>query len=84
MKKTINLGRCTEPTEPLFTRTEVENTPFVIISHEDTHFGTFGKFKITEDYLTLEQCKTELEKITWNRLVQIISLVVSLLNEKSK
>lgn len=70
----------------LIKRTEVDNTPFHIISNADEtiNFGVFGRYKITEDYHTIEQVKKELEKITWNRVIQIITLVHEMLNYKNK
>lgn len=68
-------------TEELIQRREMENTPFTIITLTEKHasFGTFGKYKITEDYETPEQVEAELKKMTWNRIVQIMSLVQTIL-----
>jgi len=71
-----------EETTELFTKTEVENTPFIIITMNGKSFGTFGQYRITEEYHTIEQVKTELEKITWNRIIQISSLIVEILTKK--
>lgn len=70
--------------EEIIKKTEVDNTPFIIITINGKSFGTLGKYRITEEYHTIEQCKTELEKITWNRLIQTILLVNEIINENKK
>jgi len=62
-------------TNELITRTEVDNSPFIIITTNGESFGTLGKYRITEPYHTIEQCKKELEKITWNRIIQVCLLL---------
>lgn len=66
----------------LIEKIEVENTPFLIIHIENDYFGTFGQYRITEIYNTPEQCKKDLENITWNNLVKVMTLVVEMLNNK--
>ncbi|AXH77326.1 MAG: replication initiator protein [Microviridae sp.] len=61
----------------------VENTPFVMITIKDETFGAFGQYRITEVYKTKEECEKELTQITWNRIIQIITLVNEMLNKKN-
>lgn len=61
--------------EELIKRTEVENSPFIIININDEYFGTLGKYRITEIYNNFNDCKNDLEKITWNRITQVIQLI---------
>ena len=69
----------------LIKRTEVKNTPFTIISTENEHFGTMGKYRITEKHDTLEKAIEDVEKITWNRIVQVLLLLnESILKEEVK
>ncbi|AXH76860.1 MAG: hypothetical protein [Microviridae sp.] len=72
-----------EQGEELVQREEIENTPFVMITINNESFGTFGKYRITEMYHTKAQCKIELKSITWNRIIQIMSLLNEMLNEKN-
>jgi len=65
--------------EELIERDEVENTPFVIITINNESFGTFGKYRITETYHTKEQCRVELLKVDWNRIIQITTLINEML-----
>lgn len=57
-------------------RTEMENTPFIIISMEGYHFGSMGDYRITEKYETLQQVREDLAEMTWNRIVQIVALII--------
>lgn len=80
--KSLIAGGEKEKTEQLIERDEVENTPFTIITMNGESFGTFGKYKITENYHTKQQCRVELLKVDWNRIVQITTLINVILNEK--
>jgi hypothetical protein len=60
--------------QELIKRTEMANSPFEIITTEEGSFGVMGKWRITETS-TEEIIKTELEQITWNRIVQVIALI---------
>lgn len=63
-----------EPTE-LIKREDVENTPFIIITMNDEHFGTLGNYRITEIYEDIERLRKELKEFSWNRLIQVISVM---------
>ncbi|WNK14249.1 MAG: hypothetical protein [Microvirus sp.] len=47
-------------------------------------FGTFGKYRITEPYLTKAECRVELLKMDWNRVIQICTLIVEMMRENTK
>lgn len=68
--------------EELIKRDEIDNTPFMIITTRGVSFGAFGRYKITDDYLNPEQVRTELSKITWNRIIQIMSIVHQMLENQ--
>lgn len=70
--------------EELIQRDEVENTPFIMITINNETFGTFGKYRITEMYHTKAQCKVELLKMDWNRVIQIMTLIVDMMRENTK
>lgn len=71
----------TEKTTELIKKVPMDNTPFTIITIDGKSFGTFGRYKITEDYENDKQVKAELEKMTWNRVIQIMTLVHTILIE---
>lgn len=64
----------TDKTE-LIERTEIENSPFVVITTEGQSFGTMGHWRLTEPYDTKEEAIAEMEKITWNRIIQVMMLI---------
>ena len=56
-------------------RTDVKDTPFTIVKTEEAIFGVMGQYRITEKCKTVEACKKEVKKITWNRVVQVIMVL---------
>lgn len=67
--------------EELIHREDVENTPFTIMQIEDDYFATMGKYRLTELHKDKEKLKKELTKITWNRIVQVVSVMIQHENE---
>lgn len=67
--------------EELVKRKEVENTPFTIITTNGKSFGAMGKYRITEPYDKEEEVEKELKKITWNRLIQVVILLIDSKND---
>ena len=62
--------------ETTLSRHDVEDSPFVVIGNEENGFvGTMGKYRITEEYQSVDECKDELSKITWNRIIQVLVLI---------
>ena len=70
----------TDNSQSLIKRTDIKDSPFIIVTTQGISFGAMGKYKITEDYKTEKEVKQELEKITWNRIAQVILLI----NETTK
>lgn len=68
--------------EELVKRYPVDDTPFEVIHLTDINkiFGSMGKYKITEDHNSIEECIKDLQSITWNRILTV-SLI---LNEYNK
>lgn len=60
----------------LIKRENIENTPFTIITIEKEHFATMGKYRITEPTKNKEELIKEIQTITWNRLIQVISIMM--------
>lgn len=74
----------------LVKRVELKDTPFMMVSVQDEntnevrHFGTMGKWRVTELYDKQSKVQTELEKVTWNRLMQVIGIVLDEREEVKK
>lgn len=63
---------------------KVENTPFTIIHENEEYFGVLGNHRVTPFYKYKKDCKMDLEEITWDRLMQVIWVVVEKFNEKEE
>lgn len=74
MKKVDNLESSSE-SEELVTREEIKDTPFHIIGVRGEYFGSLGRHRITEPKKQKQTIKKELEKMTWNRIVQVILIL---------
>lgn len=57
---------------------EVQGTPFTIIELVDEKkiFGVLGNYRMTEPMKTVAEAQTELQKITWNRILQVIGIAI--------
>lgn len=60
----------------LVERHEIENSPFTVIKTENDVFGTMGKYRITEPYDSIEECEKALKEFSWNRVMQVVMLLV--------
>lgn len=62
-----------------FSSIDIENTPFTIITdnEENKHFGCMGNHRLTEQYENIEELKTELKTITWNKIIQVIIILTN-------
>ena len=81
--KSLLNGKNFKENKELLERHEVENTPFTIIGTEGKYFGSMGKFRITEPKGTKEEIEKELGEITWNRIVQIILLLLEVVESEA-
>jgi hypothetical protein len=61
--------------EEMIKRKNIKDSPFEIITIDKESFGVMGEYRITEKYKTVTKVKEELEKITWNRIVQVIMIL---------
>ena len=70
----------------LFTKTQIENTPFLIIHNKDKNiaFGVFGKYKITRDYNNPVEVKNELTEFTWDKIITVMTLVHEMLKDQNE
>lgn len=61
----------------LLKREEIKDSPFTVITETEkkVSFGVMGKYRVTEMYDDPRKVKKELEKITWNRIVQVMLIM---------
>lgn len=62
--------------EELIKRKQIKDSPFSIITTEEGSFGCIGKYRITEPKETEEEIEKELSKMTWDRIVQVILILI--------
>lgn len=68
----------------LVKKSEIKDTPFLVVEIDGKAFGTFGIYRITEEYKTKEEAEEVLRPVTWNRIVQIVSIINEMLNGKKQ
>lgn len=56
---------------------QIKNTPFTIVSEDEKVFAVMGKYRLTENYNSAEECEKAVTEITWNRLIQVISIMIN-------
>lgn len=54
----------------------LKDSPFTIVEAEGKIFGTMAGYRLTEPCETWEQCEKELTNITWNRIVQVVYVMI--------
>lgn len=64
----------------LIKRTEIQDSPFTIISQENEHFVTMGNYRISEKCNSIEEAKS-LTKINWNLITTVTAIIVEKLIE---
>lgn len=68
----------------LIKRKDIPNTPFEIITQNGKSFGVMGKFRLTEFRKTPKEVEKELSELTWDRIIQVTSLLIDTLTENNK
>lgn len=61
----------------LINKTEVPNTPYVIVQAGDKHFVVMGKYRLTQPQ-TLKECEEWLKEITWEKIMTFIHVMMEM------
>lgn len=67
--------------EELINFTEVENTPYTVISKEDQHIVMLGRYRVSETFESKDEAIKDANSITWNRITQLITVLLRLEEE---
>jgi hypothetical protein len=59
----------------LIKRDGITDSPFEVITQNGVSFGTMGQYRLTEPTTDKRKLKRELEKITWNRIIQVVMIL---------
>jgi hypothetical protein len=65
----------------LIKRLSIEDSPFEVITKDGVSFGVMGNYRLTSKSTDEQSVKSELEKITWNRIIQVV-MILNELKEK--
>lgn len=60
----------------LIKRKPVKDSPFIVVDIEGRCFGAMGEYRITEEKESVEEVREELNKITWDRIVQVCMILI--------
>ena len=71
-----------EKNEELVKRHDMKDTPFTICENEEGFFGAVGLYRITEVLKTKKAVEEALKPITWNRLVQVVLILIESNNDQ--
>lgn len=63
--------------EQLIEYFQVENTPFTVARNGTEWFVLMGKYRFTEDVKTKKAAIQEARKMTWDRILQVITAVIN-------
>ncbi len=73
-------------TEELIERIDVDESPFQLIKVDGEIFIGMGQYRLTEVYdvkdKSVEELLKETEKISWNKLVQVMMILIESNKEK--
>lgn len=61
--------------EELIKRFSIKDSPFEVITKNGQSFGVMGNYRLTEPNEDPKLVEAELEKITWNRVIQIVMIL---------
>lgn len=62
--------------KPLIERKQITNTPFWIIGNDKQGYClVMGKWKITEDYETIQEVQDQLQSQQWQIIIRMIGII---------
>lgn len=75
-EKSADEIRNKESNTEMIERIEIKDTPFTAVRVENQWFLSMGKYRITEPTEDKEECMKEAENTTWNRIMQVVQIMV--------
>ena len=69
--------------EELIERYAIKDSPFEVITRNGESWGVMGQYRLTEVGNNKKKVKRELEKITWNRIIQV-TMILNEINKKQE
>ena len=68
----------------LIQRKDIKDSPFSIITIDGKSFGVMGEYRLTEEGGSIKEVQKQLEKITWNRIIQVVMILEEIKNKVKK
>lgn len=62
--------------EQLVEQHPIKNTPFTALKYDGKWYLTMGKYRLTKELQTKEKCIYESKNASWNRLMQVIQIMI--------
>lgn len=62
-------------------RKNVKNTPFTLVTTEEGTFVAVANYTVSEMFKTEEEAEADARSITWDRIMQIITILHKIQNE---
>lgn len=78
----IELEKDKNDGEGYINRKDIDNTPFTVITISKGSFVALGKYRLTELYKTEKEAIDEALKVDWNRITQVILLLIEMNNNQ--
>ena len=63
--------------EELLKVTQIEDTPFACLKNDDKYYLVLGKYRLTQELKSEEECKEAATDASWNRIMQICAIMIA-------
>ena len=70
--------------EELIQRDEIKNSPFEVITKNGESWGVMGNYRLTEVSKDRKEVKKQLEKVTWNRVIQVVMILNEIVTKQKQ
>ena len=70
--------------EELIERDEIKNSPFEVITKNGESWGVMGNYRLTEVNKDRKEVKKQLEKVTWNRVIQVVMILNEIVTKQKQ
>ena len=74
----------TSSNEEIVIYKEITGTPFTMVTTENGSKITLGRYVLSRDFATTEEAETDGQRNDWDRIMQVIGVMIENYNEKIK
>lgn len=76
-QETNTIGIDLKANEELLKVTPIEDTPFACLKNDDKYYLVLGKYRLTQDLKSEEECIEASTDASWNRIMQICAIMIA-------